>query len=459
MKILWICNIMLPLVAEHLGREGSNKEGWISGLCSVILERQKENSIELHVAFPVEQGMDGYVEEIATQSGGFHCYGFYEDVTHAERYDIELETRLKRIMDMVQPDVIHCFGTEYAHTLAACRIFPMKNRILVGIQGLCTVCANAYFANLPQRTIDSVTLRDFLKQDSMVQQQQKFKERGKMERESIRLSGNVTGRTDWDRHYTREWNPNVRYFAMNETLRPDFYEGVWRPEDCVPHSIFLSQGDYPIKGLHYMLCALPLIRKKYPDVTVVVAGNSLVNYESLKDKLKISGYGKYLRSLLQKEHLEDRVMFPGRLNAAEMKQQYLKSNLFVCCSAIENSPNSLGEAMLLGMPCVSADVGGIPSVFDDRKDGILYEGFKTPKNFYDNMRDLNFTEDEQLEKISKSLAEAVVEIWDKPDKTAQFCINARNHALKTHNREQNYRKLVEIYAEIVGNSSQAEANK
>ena len=28
MKVLWLCNIMLPAVAEHFHRESSNKEGW-----------------------------------------------------------------------------------------------------------------------------------------------------------------------------------------------------------------------------------------------------------------------------------------------------------------------------------------------------------------------------------------------------------------------------------------------
>jgi glycosyltransferase involved in cell wall biosynthesis len=41
-----------------------------------------------------------------------------------------------------------------------------------------------------------------------------------------------------------------------------------------------------------------------------------------------------------------------------MCQQYLRSNVFVCPSAIENSPNSLGEAQLLGVPCVVSYVGG-----------------------------------------------------------------------------------------------------
>ena len=112
-----------------------------------------------------------------------------------------------------------------------------------------------------------------------------------------------------------------------------------------------------------MLTALPAIREKYPDVKVYVAGPDLTRYCTLKQKLKISGYGKYLRRLIKDNGIGERVIFLGRLNARQMRDQYLKCGLFVCPSSVENSPNSLGEAMLLGMPCVSADVGGGPRIF------------------------------------------------------------------------------------------------
>ena len=57
--------------------------------------------------------------------------------------------------------------------------------------------------------------------------------------------------------------------------------------------------------------------------------------------------------------MEDKIEFLGRLSAEGMKQAYLDANVFVMPSTIENSPNSLGEAMLLGVPCVAADVGGV----------------------------------------------------------------------------------------------------
>lgn len=459
MKILWLCNVMMPMIAEKLNMEASNKEGWISGLAEVVLKKQDENGIELAAAFPAPEKMfsaeqEVCVHSITVQGRQMSCYGFREDVTRPEIYDRGLEGRMQKIIDFCRPDIVHCFGTEYPHTLAMCRVFPQKSRLLIGIQGLCAVYANAYFANMPEKVTRSRTLRDYLKKDSIVEQQRKFAQRGEIEIEAVKLTKNVAGRTAWDKYYTERWNPEAGYFYMNETLRQDFYGEVWNKESCEPHSIFLSQGDYPIKGLHYMLEALPAIIARYPDTRVYVAGNSVVKHETLKEKLKISGYGKYLRKLMREKELNDRVIFLGRLNAAQMKEQYLKSHLFVCCSTIENSPNSLGEAMLLGMPCVSADVGGIPSIFTDGEDGILYEGFKTPLNKFDNACNLNRSDEEQLEDISKRLANAVIEIWSDDEKTEQYCKNARNHAEKNHNRERNYEKMTEIYTKIIAQSNE-----
>lgn len=448
MRILWLCNIMLPMIAKNLHMEVNNKEGWLSGLATTVLKRSKETEIELAVAFPLAAEIEdcaGIEKKIydgsviykglaETEYGKLHWYGFREDVVNPHLYDESLELQMHYITADYQPDVVHCFGTEYPHTLAMCRAFPYKNRILIGIQGLCKVYADTYFADLPKSVMNRMTLRDFLKKDSLKKQQKKFVLRGEMEYEAIRLAGNVTGRTAWDKHYTALWNPSAQYYEMNETLRPDFYSEKWEEVNCEPHSIFLSQGDYPIKGLHYMLLALPKIQKAFPDVQVYVAGNSIVGDGSLYKRLKISAYGGFLRKLLQEKHLGNRVHFLGRLNAEEMKQRYLKSHLFVCCSTIENSPNSLGEAMLLGVPCVSADVGGISSIFTGGEDGILYDGYgKTA-----------------AEENADNLSRAVIKMWSDADARRGYTTHAKAHAAVTHDPERNYQKLLEIYADIAG---------
>lgn len=424
MKVLWLCNIMLPAVAEQLGKRINHKEGWLSGIYEKLLlsDFRMENGekLELGVCYPVSEKKDAGVVRLENLT----AYGFYEDTTHPERYDTGLEKELLRIVREFEPDVVHCFGTEYPHTLAMVRSFPYPEKIVIGIQGLCYLCAKVYMAYLPEEVQSSVTLRDFLKQDSILKQYQKFVKRGSFETEALSLARHVTGRTQWDKTEVAKVS-KAEYHFMNETLRKPFYTGEWQQENCQKHSIFLSQGDYPIKGLHFVLNAMPEILKKYPDTMVYVAGNDLTKTESFKDKIKISGYGRYLKKLITDYHLTDKVVFLGRLDAGQMKERYLNSNLYLCASMIENSPNSLGEAMLLGVPCLAADTGGIPSVFTDEKDGLLFECGN-----------------------SMDLAQKVIYLFSNPHRQREFSKNAKEHAQKTHNRDENYRRLLEIYCEI-----------
>ena len=495
MRVLWLCNIMLPIIADHLGREASNKEGWLSGICSQAVARRRECGLELGIAFPVHPGdallgnpqaqtnvysftmdvpthtMDVPARAAQTDSTECYrirCYAFGEEVLKAHIYPDTIEESMRRIVDDFAPDLVHCFGTEYPHTLAMCRIFPDKNRVIVGMQGVCTMIDRAYLADLPPAVQKRVTLRDFLKKDSIMQQKEKFAIRAKSERLSLSLAGNAVGRTQFDRSYVEAIHPGIRYFRLNESLRDCFYEDCWSPDACEAHSIFVSQADYPLKGLHYLLIAAGALLGDYPDLQIRVAGDSLVEHQTLKQKLKTSSYGKYLRDLIREQGLDGRVHFLGRLTAEQMKAQYLQCGLFVCCSSNENSPNSLGEAMLLGVPCVAARVGGIPDLLEDGVDGILFDGCKAGvkcnNTCYDITdvigEDLNLPADEtdkqpqiqeksELFEISQNLGKAIRTMWQKPDRRIAFGNAARNHAQKTHERGTNFTKMTEIYASVM----------
>ena len=435
MRVLWLCNIMLPVIAKHLGKEVNNKEGWLSGtydrLKKADFRMDSGEKMELGVCFPVSSIED----ELRLSLPNLEVFGFYEDTNHPEIYDANLELRLRKIVEKFNPDLVHCFGTEYPHTLAMTRVFPKPDKILVGIQGLCYKYAEVYMAKLPVKVQKSKTFRDILKQDSLLKQEQKFIQRGEYEKQALKNISHVTGRTHWDynsvaeaKEVTREKNSEnkIRYHFMNETLRNNFYDGSWDSQKCIPYSIFISQGDYPIKGLHFMLQAMPRILEKFPDTTVWVSGNNVTKISTLKEKIKISAYGKYLKKLLKENRLQDKVHFLGKLNAEEMKQRFLKSHLYVCPSAIENSPNSLGEAMILGVPAIASDAGGISSIFVDKEDGILFE-----------MGNCD------------ALAESVIYMFSNPDKMEEYSHRAKNHAKDTHNPDKNYKRLLEIYQEIV----------
>lgn len=442
MRVLWICNVMLPAIAKKLGEEATNKEGWITGLMDAVLQyntEQPAQAIQLGIAFPVGKDRELLKGELTiNQDYDVLFYGFRENVLAAEHYDLDMEADMKEIMEAFKPDIVHCFGTEYPHTLAAVKVFGRPEHTLIGIQGLCRVYARGYMANLPKKVRRSVTFRDLVKKDTLIRQQQKYEDRGQWEMAAVQGTKHVTGRTHWDAYWTKKWNPAVTYHVMQETLRKEFYTGQWDYEACRKHRIFLSQGDYPIKGLHYVLTAMPEILKAYPDTEVYVAGNSIMREKSIKGRLKISAYARYLEKLIEQNQLQDKIHFTGKLDAARMKQQYLESHIFLCPSTMENSPNSLGEAMLLGVPVVSADIGGISSMMEE-SEGTYYRGFRAEQD----------EDEEELMRISLGLAEAVKAVFSDPEEAKKKAALARKHAQRTHDGKANNKRLLEIYQKML----------
>ena len=175
-----------------------------------------------------------------------------------------------------------------------------------------------------------------------------------------------------------------------------------------------------------MLSAMPEILEKYPDAHLYVAGNNIMGRSKYPYFLRASAYSKYIKSLISKNKLKKKVTMLGALTDEGMKQQFLESSVFVCPSIIENSPNSVGEAMLLGVPVVAARTGGIPDMIAENKDGLLFEKGNV-----------------------QELAKCILQIWDEPVISAVYGDNAAVHARATHDADANYRRLVEIYKTII----------
>lgn len=365
MKVLWICNQCVPQIAEKLHIASSSKEGWLAGLFDAL--SKKPDRFNLGIAFPYPDNKDFDFD-------GISAFGFVEDTTRPENYDEAVTERMKQIMNAFRPDVVHVFGTEYAHTLSVARALDCPEKLLIGFQGVCTALAENYLVGVDEEWINSTTLRDILKDDTLPKQKEKFERRAEHEKEAILLAGYTTGRTRLDSKYSDFLNPDAKYLPMNETMRSTFYDGRWNAEKIKKHSIFVSQCDYPIKGFHILIKALELVRRDYPDVTVRVAGNTITGVGGIKKKVLISTYGKYLKELMHKTKTSDCIEFMGYLSAEEVKRELLSCSLFVLPSVMENSPNSLAEAMLLGVPCVASNVGGVSDILSPERDGILYEG-------------------------------------------------------------------------------------
>lgn len=419
MKILWLTNIPLPEANLLMNEKPLPFGGWLTNTSKYLSEQE---NCELAVAFPKNN-----IENNQTLHGERIKYYAFPKIKSKVRASIDNNRYLKDIVEKVNPDLVHIFGTEFEHSLAminACNDLGIET--VVSIQGLVSVIGKHYMSSLPFGVQKRSTFRDFVKQDNIKQQQKKFIEKGTLEIEAIKRTKHIIGRTTWDKACTSQINPDATYHFCNETLREEFYNHTWKLDQCERFSIFTSQASYPIKGIHFVLEAMPLILKRFPQTKLYIAGHDITKVDTIKQKIKLSSYGKHIMKLIKEYELGENVIFTGVLDEKQMCQRYLKSHVFVCPSSIENSPNSLGEAMILGIPSVASYVGGIPDMLKDKEEGFLYQ------------HDAPYM-----------LAQYVCETFENEDLALKFSKNAREHALKTHARDENTRKLIEIYAYII----------
>lgn len=415
MKVLWLCNVIPGPVRRTLG--GSSDGGlWIEHVLSGV---RCQGGISLRLLC-----LGG--DAAGTLEDGTEYALFQEKKAYA--YYPELEVFFSEQLRDYRPDVIHIWGTEYGHTLAmvnAAEKLGMLPKVVISIQGLVGIYARHMVEGLSHRVCRGRTLRDVLRRDHILRQRRDFEIRGKMEREALEKVCHVMGRTDWDRAITAQYHPDRIYHFCNETLRQSFYQGVWRYAGCKKHRIFTSSCVYPVKGFHYLLEAFVIVLKSFPDATISVTGKSFFT-SCWKERLGQQYYFREMERFCLKHGLMDKIEFLGSLDAEGMKRAYLQANVFTLPSTIENSPNSLGEAMLLGVPCVAADVGGVSNMLCPGE-GYLYQST-----------------------APYMLANDIMEAFRQQDEAEKMGAQARAHALATHDPEINLRTLLEIYREISG---------
>lgn len=416
MRLLWITNIKV-----ECGDNETCRGGWMTGALNYLLDN---TDYEIIIAYP---NGDNNFDNI-----NIKYVPFFYDLSRT-KYDENLYNQFLNIYTEYQPDIIHIWGTEYLHTYIAVKAAEkmlLIDKLIIHIQGLVSVYSKHYALGMPERYQKAKTLLDIITGSSLKNQIKTLQKRGINEQLALKSVQYVIGRTSWDKACVEQINPSIKYLFCNEIMRPIFYSSdKWESAKCERHSIFISQANSSIKGFHFVMEALNIIKKRYPDVKVYVAGGGIFDKKGemsfINRHLRINTYNKYLYQKICRYGLRENIVFLGTLSAAQMKEYYLKANVFMSASTIENSCNSVVEAMLLGVPVVSSYVGGITDMIVHQKDGILYPC------------------DEPY-----MLAYYIMQIFQDTNMAEQISNNARGKTMKRLDRETVGKDLVNIYESL-----------
>ena len=398
MRVLWFSLTPSNFAAQ---RGGYNGCGWISSLETAISKRE---DVELGIAFfdrtetnPVTIGRTTYFPMRRAMSKVARIDRFFR-ISAQDRVELGLA---KEVVEQFRPDVIQVFGTESSFGLLA---GETDIPVVIHLQGLLGPSLNAWvppgydmadYANRghanPLQTILGMRAIAFNRHAAA------------RERRIMNHCRYFMGRTEWDRAFVSAFAPQARYFKVWETLRPCFYESAeWKAPQ---KPVFVSTVSGPLYKGHDMIIktAKTLRDSGQSDFKWRVFGVPDLSLAERKTGIRAKDVG---------------VVAEGVVSAEELREALLGASVYVHPSYIDNSPNSVCEAQILGVPVVATNVGGVSSLFSPDHANCLVppndplmaasairKAILAPESFIDNRDSIRRRHD------PAAIAESLTYIW------------------------------------------------
>ena len=366
MKVLWFANTPCG-ATERLTGKPVTGGGWLFALSEQLAVIPE---IELHIAFYWGGAVPSFEYKGITyhpvlQEGEGTRFGRLINryvIANSNKIDKRSLPRLLKVVETVKPDIIHIHGSENNFgMIASCQI---ECPIVLSIQGLLSPCYCKYYSGFSKHEISSYEgLKEKILMSGISLKEKSFKRRGAMEREFFKNIHNIIGRTFWDRACSLALNPHRKYYEVGEIMRPFFFENHWEKNVFSNPFIItttISYGYY--KGLETIYQTAKVLKSADFNFCWNVIGISDGDILAYFSEKKVGDAAKKLS-----------INLLGRKNAKEMVALMKDADLFVQVSHIENSPNSLGEAMLLGMPIIATFAGGTASMLENNVEGRLVQ--------------------------------------------------------------------------------------
>lgn len=417
-KILWFT--LQP--CGSVRRSGSSviDGGW---LISLEDELKKNKDVDLHVAFFSDDEREPFLYDnvhyypMLIKKSNHGLRRVLDRYHSIESIDKKMLPVMLNIVRSVAPDLIHIHGTEERFGQIQDHIKNIP--IVFSIQGLIAPIENKFFSGMPKADVYKYdSLYTIIRHVGIRNEYNSFVYRGEREKKYLSKAKYILGRTFWDCDVTLGFNPKRKYFVSDEVMRKPFYEKAWNKLSWEKNkfTIISTISGGIIKGFEVVLQTASLL-KQYSgiDFNWLIAGYN--------EKTKWVGIASKITSL---NPAMLNIKFLGRLDAEHLSQQLVESDIYVHVSHIENSPNSVCEAMLVGLPVIASFAGGTASLLKNGEEGVLVQ-----------------------DGDPYVLAGAIVDMYQHFDKAKEYGRKARQTALVRHNPKRIADSLIEVYDEII----------
>jgi glycosyltransferase involved in cell wall biosynthesis len=356
----------MPAVSEHLNVTPPGYGWWMVSLATQLARRgnvslaiswfspllKKAETFNrgdiTYFCYPYRRQVESITHYLSTFPKLRKIYhGLTQKMGRAGKLEIQ---RCLEIIETYKPDVVHIHGTENFYGLVTPHT---KKPVVISLQGLLSKNKDDFWGNISGLRRLKFPQEFYLWRGMVLD--------SRTEKKIIRANRFFIGRTAWDKQCLSKLNQQAEYFHCDEIMRENFYHHQWHYSSLQEHILYTTTKGLPLKGLSLLIDAVSLLLPSYPKIKLRVGG-----------PISNTGYGQYLRQRVNSLNLLDQIEFLGHKEENEIIRELLNAHVFVIPSLIENSPNSLVEAQLIGIPVVASSVGGIPSLVMDGETGLLF---------------------------------------------------------------------------------------
>lgn len=358
MKVVWLCN------ARFTSKKIKFTGSWLQPLAERLQETCKVQIVNIcraNVKSMLKEN-SGMIVQYVLPARKTKRYGHIPDkLTVQEIIDI---------VSLEQPDLIHIWGTESIWAYLN-PILSKSFKTIMDIQGLLAPYSDYYYGGLTNREIfRSIHLKELLMPTRTLYYKRKiFKERGKQETKYLQTFTNISVQSEWVKNYIKFVVPHSKIYSTNIILRDGFYKAQpWVYKDNKESPIIYSScaAAVPYKGMHILIKAIGLLKEKYPNIQLHLAGQ--INVGSRL----IDGYSIYINKLVRNLGVRDNVYFLGSIDEDKIINELQKCNVCVVPSFIETYCLAFAESMILGVPTVVSYAGALPEFAESNKDALFY---------------------------------------------------------------------------------------
>ena len=356
MRILWFTNTSSCYKPENNAHNGG---GWISSLEQEI---KKVTDIKLGICFFLDNEKNKIKQNNTTYYPiGSYKYSIKDKIINQipllkkqNKQEIFYLNRFLEVIEDFKPDVINIFGSEGIFGTISQHI---KIPTILHIQGIITPYLTAFCP--PRYSYNSIIFNS-INPFNIIKNYRKIKGWQYNAIREQKMLANIPyfmGRTEWDRRITEIYAPNAKYYHCNELLRDIFYDEAPRRIDNENLIITTTISSPYYKGFDTIIQAASILKNELKmNFTWNIYGINKINHYENKFKINAKSCN---------------IKIGGIIDQKELYKRLLETTVFVHPSYIDNSPNSVCEAQILGCPVIATNAGGIPSLIENKETGLL----------------------------------------------------------------------------------------